>query len=51
MFGEPRVAAFLSSLAVGDEQPLAQLMAQVRKFEAGQPAFDDVAALFLELNP
>jgi PAS domain S-box-containing protein len=51
MFGEPRVAAFLSSLAPGEPQPLSALLAQVRAFEAGLPAFDDIAALLLELKP
>jgi PAS domain S-box-containing protein len=50
MFGEPRVAAFLASLAPGEPQPLSALLAQVREYEAGLPAFDDIAALLLELS-
>ena len=48
-FGEARVEAFLSTVAPGDSQALTRLVEAVRTFEAGRPAFDDVAAIFMEL--
>lgn len=47
MFGEARVAEFFAGPAALDGATLAQLVAQVREFEAGLPAADDVAALLL----
>lgn len=48
-FGEARVAAFLADVVGADARPLACLVGAVRAFEAGQPPFDDVAALFVEI--
>jgi len=51
IYGEGRVEAFLADLAPSERQPLKHLAAQVRAFEAGRPAFDDMAALMLSLEP
>jgi sigma-B regulation protein RsbU (phosphoserine phosphatase) len=48
-FGEARVAAYLSAVAPGEAAPLPRLIDAVRAFEAGQPQFDDVAAILLEI--
>ena len=49
LYGEERVGAFLAAL--GEEAaPLPRLAAAVRAFEAGLPAFDDMAALLLTLD-
>jgi sigma-B regulation protein RsbU (phosphoserine phosphatase) len=48
-FGEPRVEEFLSTIAREETHPLTRLTAAVRTFEAGQPAFDDVAAIFMTI--
>ena len=48
-FGEARVEAFLSAVAPGEAQPLIRLVDAVRAFEAGRPAFDDVAAMFMHI--
>jgi phosphoserine phosphatase RsbU/P len=47
LYGEGRVEAFLLDVAPSEGQPLKQLAALVRAFEAGRPAFDDMAALML----
>jgi sigma-B regulation protein RsbU (phosphoserine phosphatase) len=49
-FGEARIPEFLSAIVPGDARPLACLLSAVRAFEDGEPAFDDVAALFLEIS-
>jgi PAS domain S-box-containing protein len=49
-FGEGRVQAFLSDVAPGEAAPLARLIDAVRAFEAGQPQFDDVAAILVEVG-
>jgi phosphoserine phosphatase RsbU/P len=51
LYGEGRVETFLADLAPSAGQPLRQLAAGVRAFEAGRPAFDDMAALLLSLEP
>ena len=51
IYGEGRVESFLAGLAPSADQPLKQLAADVRTFEAGRPAFDDMAALLLSLDP
>jgi PAS domain S-box-containing protein len=48
-FGEARVEAFLSAGVTGEANPLTRLIDAVRAFEAGQPAFDDVAAIFMAI--
>jgi sigma-B regulation protein RsbU (phosphoserine phosphatase) len=48
-FGEARVEAFLAAMAPGEAQPLTRLVGAVRAFEAGRPAFDDVAAIFMQI--
>jgi sigma-B regulation protein RsbU (phosphoserine phosphatase) len=48
LFGEARLEAFLAQ--VGPEQGLPQLVKQVREFEAGRPAFDDMAAILLTMD-
>ena len=48
LFGEPRIEALL---AAADETPfLDRLAAEVRAFEAGQPASDDMAAILFRVN-
>ena len=49
-FGERRVEEFLASVARGESNPLTRLTAAVRAFEAGRPAFDDVAAIFMTVD-
>ncbi len=51
LYGEGKVETFLADLAPSAGQPLRQLAANVRAFEAGRPAFDDMAALLLSLDP
>jgi sigma-B regulation protein RsbU (phosphoserine phosphatase) len=48
LFGEPRIAALL---AADDDTPfLDKLTAEVRIFEAGQPASDDMAAILFRID-
>ena len=48
LFGEPRIEALL---ATSDEVPfLDKLAAEVRRFEAGQPASDDMAAILFRVD-
>ena len=49
VYGEARVEAFLSELEASQDGPLKRLAALVRAFEAGRPAFDDMAAILLSL--
>lgn len=51
VYGEARVEAFLTDLEASEGQPLKRLAGQVRAFEAGRPAFDDMAAILLSLEP
>lgn len=51
IFGEGKVEAFLADLAPSERQALNRLAAGVRAFEAGRPAFDDMAALLLSFEP
>lgn len=51
LFSEERVGDFLAGLSDGEARPLHRLAAEVRAFEAGLPAFDDMAALLLTLEP
>jgi phosphoserine phosphatase RsbU/P len=51
VYGETRVEEFLSGLAPSAGEPLKRLAGQVRAFEAGRPAFDDMAAILLSLEP
>ena len=44
-FGESRVREFLATARPDEQTPLARLLETVRRFEAGQPASDDIAAL------
>jgi sigma-B regulation protein RsbU (phosphoserine phosphatase) len=50
LYGEARVAEFLAGLDPSDPEPLQRLVGLVRTFEAGLPAFDDVAALLLSVD-
>lgn len=50
LYGEERVGMFLAALGE-EKEPLPRLAAGVRAFEAGLPAFDDMAALPLTLDP
>ena len=49
LYGEERVGAFLAALG-NEAAPLPRLATAVRAFEAGLPAFDDMAALLLTLD-
>jgi sigma-B regulation protein RsbU (phosphoserine phosphatase) len=51
VYGEARVEAFLTDLEASEGQPLKRLAGRVRAFEAGRPAFDDMAAILLSLEP
>jgi sigma-B regulation protein RsbU (phosphoserine phosphatase) len=50
LYGEPRIDAFMAALD-GRPEPLQRLIREVRAFEAGAPAFDDMAAILLSLDP
>jgi PAS domain S-box-containing protein len=49
-FGEARVDAFLAGVGPQDADVLARLTAEVRAFEAGRPAFDDIAAMLVTIG-
>jgi phosphoserine phosphatase RsbU/P len=51
VYGEGRIEEFLAGLAPAEAEPLKRLVGQVRVFEAGRPAFDDMAAILLSLAP
>jgi phosphoserine phosphatase RsbU/P len=51
VYGEARVEQFLADLAPSECEPLKRLSDQVRAFESGRPAFDDMAAILLSLEP
>ena len=51
MYGEARVEEFLGSLPGSEAEPLKRLADAVRAFEAGRPAFDDMAAILLSIDP
>jgi len=50
LYGEERVEAFMAALVGRSEKPLERLITDVRAFEGGQPAFDDMAAVLLSLG-
>jgi sigma-B regulation protein RsbU (phosphoserine phosphatase) len=50
LYGEERIAAFMAALQGRPGKPLERLIAEVRGFEAGRPAFDDMAAILLSLG-
>lgn len=50
-FGEAQVRELLAAMRPDEEAPLARLMAAVRRFEAGRPASDDVAAMLFAIPP
>jgi sigma-B regulation protein RsbU (phosphoserine phosphatase) len=47
LYGDDRVAAFMAAVQPGEADPLTRLVGDVRAFEAGRPAFDDMAALLV----
>jgi len=49
MFGEARLEAFFVAVGPQDADVLARLTASVRAFEAGRPAFDDIAAMLVTI--
>jgi sigma-B regulation protein RsbU (phosphoserine phosphatase) len=51
LYGDERVVAFVASLQNSEIDPLQRLVKDVRQFEAGHPASDDVAAILLSLGP
>jgi sigma-B regulation protein RsbU (phosphoserine phosphatase) len=51
MFGEARLEAFLTGVGPQDVDVPARLTAAVRAFEAGRPAFDDIAAMLVTMGP
>ncbi len=50
LFGEERIEGFLAEADPRSGQSLRKLVDQVREFEAGRPAFDDMAAILLAMN-
>lgn len=50
LFGEARIEAFLAGASAPNSRSLPHLVQQVRDFEAGGPAFDDMAAILLTVN-
>jgi sigma-B regulation protein RsbU (phosphoserine phosphatase) len=50
MYGEERIDAFMATLENHAMQPLQRLVKDVRSFEAGRPASDDMAAILLSLG-
>lgn len=50
LFGEQRVETLFHSASASDADVLARLTDAVRRFEAGQPASDDVAAMRLAVS-
>jgi sigma-B regulation protein RsbU (phosphoserine phosphatase) len=50
LYGDDRVVTFVAALAPGAADPLPNLIRDVRAFEAGLPAFDDMAAILLTLG-
>ena len=50
LYGEERIAAFMAALQGCAGKPLDRLIAAVRGFESGRPAFDDMAAILLSLG-
>lgn len=50
LYGEPRIETFLASVEAGEAEPVRRLFGDVRAFEAGQPAADDMAAILLTLQ-
>jgi PAS domain S-box-containing protein len=50
MFGEARLEAFLAAVGPREADVLARLTAEVRAFEAGRPAFDDIAAMLVTIG-
>jgi phosphoserine phosphatase RsbU/P len=49
-FGEARVEAYFADIGPRDIHVLERLTALVRTFEAGRPAFDDIAALLATIG-
>jgi PAS domain S-box-containing protein len=49
-FGEARLEAILVAAGAQDADVLVRLIAEVRTFEAGRPAFDDVAAMLVTIG-
>jgi len=47
LYGDARVADFVAGIEPAEPAPLKRLVAEVRAFEAGRPASDDMAAIFL----
>jgi phosphoserine phosphatase RsbU/P len=50
VYGEARVEAFLTNISSSEGDLLKRLAREVRTFEAGRPAFDDMAALLLSFS-
>jgi phosphoserine phosphatase RsbU/P len=50
IYGEAKIEAFFAELTPSEHEPLKRLAGQVRAFECGRPAFDDMAAILLSLE-
>lgn len=50
LFGEAPIAAYLAGLPADEPEPLQRLVGQIRAYEAGLPASDDVSAILLSLG-
>ncbi|MBS9476131.1 PP2C family protein-serine/threonine phosphatase [Ancylobacter radicis] len=51
LYGEERLSALFAALGAEKASPLHRLVRDVRAFEEGLPAFDDMAAILLTLMP
>jgi phosphoserine phosphatase RsbU/P len=50
LYGEERILDFVAGLGPQEAEPLARLVGDIRTFEAGEPASDDIAAILLTLG-
>jgi sigma-B regulation protein RsbU (phosphoserine phosphatase) len=50
LYGDAKVAAFAAAIAPGEQTALRRLFEDVRRYEQGRPASDDVAGLLLTLG-
>jgi sigma-B regulation protein RsbU (phosphoserine phosphatase) len=50
LYGDARVAAFAAAVAPGEQAALQRLFVDVRRYEDGRPASDDVAGLILTVG-
>jgi sigma-B regulation protein RsbU (phosphoserine phosphatase) len=51
LYGEGTIESFLAGIEPDEIDLVPRLVHQIRAFEAGHPAFDDMAAILLSLGP